>query len=365
MKILLPTLEQGYTLELANSVNRLGAEVGFYKFESSEFRLAKVVASIQSGAIAPDVIHLHWEHFYCYCSNDVKNFFTRRFRSLWLALDNLMQIRKLKQEGCKVVWTIHNSLSHDAKVPISEYLFRWGLSRLSDDIIVMSRYSQQEVSSDYMRRERIHIIPHGNFMDSCPNTMSREEARAILGIPDHRQVLLNFGLMRRYKGIDNLLHAFSRIEDPDVSLVLAGKCSDPTLKELILQAAQADDRIIPHVEFIPDKNIQIYMNAWDWVVAPVKKILNSGSVLLALSFGRPVIAPRQGGLPEIIEDGKSGFLYDKPNQLKEQLSKALLLGRSSWQKMTYEAFKVAQKYDWKDLGKQHLEVYQLKDNETH
>ncbi|MEM9681470.1 MAG: glycosyltransferase, partial [Bacteroidota bacterium] len=257
LKVLLATLEQGYTSLLASSIKDCGAEISFFKFTSQEFHLSEILEAIEKQGLQVDVIHLHWAHYYCYVDKKTKNFLNRRIKSIQISIENLRQIRKLKSLGCKIVWTVHNSLSHDAKIPISEYVFRWGLSRLCDDIIVMSNYSRQEFESTYGRKEHIHVIPHGHFIEAIPNSISRDEARKKLGIPLDFKVLLNFGLMRRYKGIDDLLLAFKKIQRSDVVLLIAGHCSDSKLKKLIEESAQQDKRIMPHLKFIRDEDIQI------------------------------------------------------------------------------------------------------------
>ncbi|MEO0535479.1 MAG: glycosyltransferase family 4 protein [Cyanobacteria bacterium P01_A01_bin.123] len=357
LKILLATLEQDYTSMLADSISEYDAEVSFFKFTSKEFHLSEISEAIENQSLKIDVVHLHWAHHYCYSGNKTKNFFVRRVKSIQISIENLIQIRKLKSLGCKIVWTVHNSLSHEAKIPISEYIFRWGLSRLCDDIIVMSNYSRQEVQTTYGRRKRIHVIPLGNFIGAIPNSISRDEARKKLDIPLDCKVLLNFGLMRPYKGIDDLLHAFKEIRRSDIVLLLAGNCSDTKLKNLIEESAEHDKRIMPHLKFIRNEDIQIFMNASDWGVFPFKKILNSASVLLALSMGKPVVVPSKGVLPEIVLNSKNGFLYEDKKYLGNAMLRALNITQSSWENMSAQAISSTRKYDWVDIGKQHFRVY--------
>ena len=299
-----------------------------------------------------NVIHLHWTQFFCGFSN------TNKKDSLRIVLRSLLKLGFLKSKGYQIVWTVHNSLAHECSSPLMEKRFRWMLSRLCNDIVVMSEYSRQEFTRMYGRTKRIHLIPLGNYIDAYPNQVSSVDARQKLGIASHQKVLLNLGRVMRYKGINNLLAAFSQLQDPDVVLLIVGVCKEPDLLFEIQQAAMTDPRIMLRLEYISDEDIQLYMNASDWVVLPYQKILNSGSALLALSFGRPVIVPTRGALTELISDGEHGFSYDRDRDLAVTLSRALTTPSHQWQQMCDQAYTLAQKYDWSKIGAQLYQIYQ-------
>lgn len=357
MRILLPTIKQGYTSLLADSIEDFGIDVSFFEFESNEFSLRLIAKAIEEDHLRVDIVHLHWAHYHCYAGNSVKNFFRRRVRSIQLSIDNLIQIKKLKSLGCKIAWTVHNSLSHDAKFPLSEYIFRWGLSQLCDDIIVMSDFSRIEFQEKYKRRNKVHVIPHGNFVGALPNRIDCHASREKLGISCSSKVLLNFGLMKAYKGITDLLEVFDDIEDQDAILILAGHCPDPVLKNSIVNSTKRNKRVISYLRFIEENEIQLYMNACDWVVSPFRKVLNSGSVMLSLSFGKPTIVPNIGSLPELISNGQNGLVFNGKQNLLPTLKYALNLSEKDKKRFSLNAFESAKKYSWSNIGKHHVEVY--------
>ena len=111
------------------------------------------------------------------------------------------------------------------------------------------------------------------------------------------------------------------------------------------------------LEFIPAEELQVYLNAADVVVLPYKDILTSGAAVLAMSFGKPVIAPKLGCVAELIEEGVGGFLYDPEDEdgLLNAMRKAITanlraLGEYNLQK--------ARELDWLRAAKATLEVYQ-------
>ncbi len=348
IKVLTPYLstpDNKYLDCLWSSVRAYGVEVDILKLDRP---FAQFKTVYKSG----DVIHLQWVETLCRLG-------VNRKYSWHLLVRNLRRLIFLKFQGYQLVWTVHNTLAHECSSPLIEKSFRWFIRYLCSDIIVMSEYSRQEFTRMYRRTKRVHIIPHGNYIGSYPNQVSRVDARQKLGIAPQQKVLLYCGMVRRYKGIDHLITAFNKLQDSDVVLLIAGsRRYDPDLCAEIEQAAQIDSRILLRLEFIPDEDIQIYMNACDWVVLPYKKLLNSGSVLLALSFARPVIVPQRGAITELISDGKHGYSYFRDSDLGTALNRALTTSSEQWKQMCSEAYALAQKYDWSKIGAQLYQIYQ-------
>lgn len=348
IKVLTPTVhmpDNKYLTCLWYSVRSYGVEVARYE-------PAQLVAKLKTGQKVGDVIHLNWIQRFCKFDPDQKA------ESLRFTLRNLRNFFFLKKQGYQIVWTIHNTLSHEPSAPLVEQSFRWILSHLCSDIVVMSEYSRQEFARTYWRTKRVHVVPHGNYIGAYPNQISRTEARQQLGIAPHQTVLLHFGQIRPYKGINHLLSAFNQLKNPEVVLLISGLCREPELLARIEQAAQADPRILLRLQFIEDKDVQVYMNACDWVILPYQKILNSGSALLALSFSRPVIVPQRGALTELIADGEVGFCYHRDCDLADALRRALATPLDRWQQMCDQTYALAQKYDWTKIGAQLYQIYQ-------
>jgi glycosyltransferase involved in cell wall biosynthesis len=349
IKVLTPIVywpENQYLTCLWSAVRACGVEVDV-------FNLGQLVAQAKAGQKVADVIHLNWIHQFCPVSRH------RSPKSLLRSFASLLKFAFLKSQGYQLVWIVHNTLSHESKAPQIEHCFRWGLSRLCSDVITMSEYSRQQIAHRYGRTNRVHLVPHGNYIGVYANQISREAAREKLGIPTDKKVLLHLGQLRRYKGVEYLLSTFRNLENPDVILLIAGTCRDAALLEELQTAAQADSRILLHPDFIQDDDIQIYMNACDWVVLPYHQVLNSGSALLALSFGRPIIAPQKGALTELIVDGQHGFSYACDDDLGTTIQQALATSPEIWQQMCVQSYELAQQYDWADIGAQLCKIYQL------
>lgn len=329
----------------------LWASIDNYGIEVRQYSLDRRYSLIKEEDVSGKVIHLHWIKEFC-------NFNTQsRIKTLRAVVSTVRSLFLLKKRGNKIVWTVHNTFMHENRFLFIEYLLRYYLSKICDDIIVMSDYSKSEFSRMYGRSHRIHKIPIGNYIGIYPAKVSRSQARKKLKIPLDRKVFLYMGRVQKYKGIDNLLKSFSAIDDSNVTLIIAGACKDPDLIFKVTEAAKNNSRIIAHLSFIDDDDIQYYLNACDWVVLPFKKILNSASVLLALSFRKPVIVPQKGTITELIADDVQGYCYKGDTKLGEAMNRALSTPTDKWKNMCTNAYELAQEYDWQSIGHQLYQVY--------
>jgi glycosyltransferase involved in cell wall biosynthesis len=199
------------------------------------------------------------------------------------------------------------------------------------------------------------VIPHGHYLDNYENTVTEREARDALDIDQSATVFLFFGLIRRYKGVFDLVDAFRAASLPDSRLVIVGNPATDTLRAELRLATAADDRIRGIYEFVPDDEIQTYMNAADAVVLPFRRVTTSGSAVLAMSFGNAIVVPRIGCLPELATDEGAVF-YDPGDAAGLETS----LERSADRDLTAmgecNRRRVGQ-YDWASIAAQTERVY--------
>ena len=315
---MLPDYSEGnpYQRLLAEALEPLGVHVTLAK------RLADVPPPARPGdaAAGPQVVHLHWTHGYML---DPRAWMTavKGMRLLaWLA--------RMRRRGAAIVWTVHNLQDHDRRQPRLERFFHRRLVRLCDALIVHCRYARDAVAEAFAvpapLRRRIFVMPHGHYLGVYGDGVTRDEARARLGLEPGAVVFLYLGAIRPYKGVPRLVRAFRRLHHSGARLVVAGRPATEGLRAEIEAGAQGDPRIRLFLERVPDEDIQVFMNAADAVVMPYEDIFTSGTVILAMSYGRPVIAPRRGCLVEVV-DRQGGFLYDpdEPGGLEQALHRAL------------------------------------------
>jgi glycosyltransferase involved in cell wall biosynthesis len=257
----------------------------------------------------PQVFHLHWTQPYLYWPR------TGRMSRL-LAWRLVFQLRLLRRLGIRIVWTVHNLGAHERSDNEAELRVSRRIASLSDALIVHCEQARERVIDELAipagRRDRVVVVPHGHYLDAYPSEVTRSEARAAYGLGEADTVLLLFGALRSYKGATELLAAFRGVDDPDARLLLAGAPFTDELRRDIEAQAGRDERVIARLQFVPDEEVPRLMRAADAAVVPFRDVLTSGSVVLAMSFGLAVVAPRLGCLPETLpEDG--AVLYDPSN----------------------------------------------------
>lgn len=237
-----------------------------------------------------DIVHFHWPDGYM----NERSFVKAWQRIMLFVL--IMTVLKLK--GTRIVWTAHNVAPHDAFRPrLSQHFMNWFIRRC-DGLIFMSEDSKNAFFKQYQAPDTIEyaIIPHGHYRNSYPAAIDQQQAKAALGLLPDKKVLLFFGMIKPYKNVDNLIRVFNEARLNDYTLLVAGSPETSALASDIKHLADANPDVHLFLRFIPDNELHTYLSAADIVVLPYKAIFNSGALLLALSFDKPVIAPHIGAM---------------------------------------------------------------------
>jgi beta-1,4-mannosyltransferase len=317
---------------------------------------------------ACDCIHIQWlNQAYIPSIPDINVRIIKRLIDTRLIIALLQMIRLIhftlvllfaRMQGKTIVYTVHDldeyqkqSLRGIILIRMAHYIVFF----LSHSIHVHNRYSLDLIETRYKIKRGICVIPHGNYIGFYPNKITKSQARRKLGLPEGAFVYLFLGLIRPYKGLEDLFAAFKSIESPELRLLVAGRVFGAgSYEAAIKQICREDSRIRLVTEFISDEYMQFYMNACDIFVLPYKHITTSGAASLALSFGRPIIAPAITSFPEVVTP-ESGILYDasKPDGLVSALAEAKT---RSWSEC--KVFDYAHQFDWEKLGPQLSALYE-------
>jgi beta-1,4-mannosyltransferase len=295
-----------------------------------------------------DVLHIHWPHALYKAPGPAAR--VSRCR------DVIRCLARARSLGYKVVWTVHNLYPHESPSPELDEQARLAITQLATAVIVHCEKARVCVRDQFFREDGVFVIPHGHFMDAYPNIVTRPEARERLGIPDGCFTYVYFGNVRPYKGLERLLRAFSRLPGDSVRLLLAAKIFYEYGAGLVERAAEADPRIVAVTSlFFPNEDLQVFFNAADVAVFPFLDVLTSGSVMTALSFGRPVIVPALGCLTELV-DGSVGILYE-PSET-DALGKALVdIRKCDLEDCGQAARWRAKSFSWRTIAEQTLAAY--------
>ena len=182
-------------------------------------------------------------------------------------------------------------------------------------------HTRKELLGRHGYKRPIDVARHPAYTGWYRDDVSREQARAKLDLPNDARVYLYFGYIKPYKGVEDLIQAFDALADDQAILVIAGKPMDEAIRDEIGALATGNRRIRTHLAYIPDEAIQDFFRAADIVVFPFQHTQTSGSLMLALTYGCPVIAPAIATLPEYL-DGNSSILFNPgiPGDLLRALS---------------------------------------------
>jgi glycosyltransferase involved in cell wall biosynthesis len=266
-----------------------------------------------------DILHIHWPSKYYTSDASIK--------ILIKLLIFTIKLLTCRFSGIKIVWTAHNLYPHyyyPVRYPqiyhCMHKLARRLIVNLSNLIIVHCQTAANLIQQHFgCKPEKIIVLPHGSLYGWFPiKGVSTIDARKRQNLPLQAFIYLCFGRIEPYKGIQNLLEVCKKhLGDEDI-IIIAGKPTDLSLMKRLEK--ESTPRVIFEMRYIPDAEMEYYFAASDVVVLPYENILTSGAAVTALSFGKPVIAPEMGCLPEILDKDFS-ILYD-PKDL-DGLSNAL------------------------------------------
>ncbi|RLG28265.1 glycosyl transferase family 1 [Methanosarcinales archaeon] len=250
----------------------------------------------------PDlIIFKYWMPFFAPCYSAV-SFLTRLFTRT------------------KILYICDNIVPHESNPP-DKLLTKIGLWNVHY-FIVMSNTVKKSLL-DYKPQANFRETPHPVY-DYFQDNFSRENARKNLGLNKDDRVLLFFGYVRQYKGLHTLLKAIPLVlKKANVKLIVAGEFYDSREKyENLINELGINYAVKIYDDYIPNEKVAMFYNAADVVVLPYVSATQSGIIQIAYNYNKPVITTNVGGLPEVVEEGKTGFIV--PAEDPEKLAEAII-----------------------------------------
>ncbi len=228
--------------------------------------------------------------------------------------------RIAKQNGItKSLIICDNVIPHERKpgdIILTKYFFS-----AADYFVLMSESVKKDllkIKSSANYKLLFHPV-YSNFGEA----VDKQKAKEKLGLKSEKNILF-FGFIRKYKGLDILLKAAALLKNKiDLNVIVAGEFYENEEQYAsLIKKLNIGDMVKLYNDFIPTGDVKYYFSAADIVVLPYKDATQSGIVQIANNFDKPVIASKVGGLTEVIEEGKTGYLVDKENP--KQLSEAII-----------------------------------------
>jgi len=201
---------------------------------------------------------------------------------------------------------------------------------LAHRIVAHNETSRRELRAELgVAAERVAVIPHGNYLPGRPPIPARGEARERLGLDPADRVVLFFGQIKAAKGLDILLRATAELRSsvPSLRILVVGKVwkDDFGAYERLIGELGIQSHCDIRIGYVPDECVPDYFAAADIAVLPYRKIYQSGALLMAMSYGTPVMASDIDAMKETVADGETGFLFrsESPDDLARRLRDAL------------------------------------------
>jgi glycosyltransferase involved in cell wall biosynthesis len=236
------------------------------------------------------VVHLHWVHGFAIPGADrfpVLRRLAQASFAVWLATLRLL--------GIRLVWTMHNVLPH-GQVFASDLRARRRLVSSCDLVLAHSPSALAELAELGAVPRRAAVVPHGPFAALASASQPR-----LPGAGNGPRRFLFFGRVLEYKGVDELIAAFAALPaSAEAELTIAGECRDRKMRTaLAVAAGQSGGGILLRLERVPDHDAADLFAAADAVVLPFRRVTTSGSAMLALCHGRPLVVPDLPALADL------------------------------------------------------------------
>lgn len=304
---------------------------------------------IKAGIVATgDVIHIqHW--------------------ALYSSLMYCFILPIVKLRGKKIILTVHNITPHvvDKSTVWADRILNKIMFPLADAFIVHNQRNKEKFLELYRVDDRsLFILTHGLLQPYQKiKDISKNDARKYLKISSSKKIILFFGYIWGYKGLDDLLNAFHLIKEniKDATLIIAGQpLRDWEKYEKIIQKYNLEKYVITILDYISDSEIEYYFSAADIVALPYKDKpfdTHGGVAAMALSFKKPIVVTDVGGLPEFVKDpqvvAKPGDINDIAIKIKHVLNDDELQT-----KLSKDADELSKELSWEKIALKTVQLYE-------
>ena len=270
--------------------------------------------------------------------------------------------RVRKNHHTKIICIADNVIPHEKRA--GDKAFTKYFLKSCDAFITMSEKVMQDLRL-YEKEKPAQQVQHPLY-DNFGDIISKTNARKHLGLSETDNIILFFGFIRKYKGLDLLLEAMSYLknqkpETKNQKLLIAGEFyEDAKQYHDLINKLGIKDQLILKTDFIPDSEVKYYLCAADAVIQPYRNATQSGVTPLAYHFEKPMVVTNVGGLPSLVPDGKVGIVVEpNPQAIAEGILKFYQLGEDYF---IPHLRSEKQKYSWNKVVNTVLELTKMIDN---
>lgn len=266
----------------------------------------------------------------------------------------------LKMRRIPIVITVHNVKMHENVLMGS--IINKMMVELADWVIVHSESNKKVLTSLYssLKDKRISVIPHGTLF-SNEMCVEMEDARRTLGIEKNAKVILFFGNIRPYKGLDTLIMAFKDLvqDHPDLYLLISGQpWKDWDYYQALIKNLGMEDHCILNMRFVNQDEVANFFQAADIVILPYREFeAQSGVGLTAIRFGKPLIVSNVGGLPELVKSQNAIVRPGDVNDLAMKINN-VLSSPEVMEELKKDSQENREFFEWGNIAKSTIDIYE-------
>jgi beta-1,4-mannosyltransferase len=309
--------------------------------------LADAVDDLAEG----DIVHVHW-------TAPVTSAATTQAE----ARRNLDRFRRvldlMAEKGVQLLWTVHNEIAHDTAFYDVEREIARELAEHARLIIQLHELTAETVARSYdLPSEKIVTLRHSSYLGQYPDNVSEWDARERIGVAPGVPTVGFIGRVRPYKGLETLFAAVDRVASrvDGLTFVLAGKTSESHLAE-VESALPRSVEIVRSGTFVPDDEIGLWLRASNVVVLPYRRVLNSGSAMLAATFDTPCIVPDDTPLARVYQGEPWVSVYETGGDQVANLADAIMPLVYGNQRAKEAAGRFARAYTPYDMSRDYLRI---------
>lgn len=249
---------------------------------------------------AGSVFHLHWTRIAQLGATDETDAKTKTAAFL-------DPIETFVKRGGTLVWSIHEPLPHDCAFPGVEAELRRRLGELAASIHILHPATIDEIGTTYpVPAEKVFVVEHPLYDGVYERVVPREAARRLLGLSDDEVMILCLGAIRPYKGFDRVVELADTLQERTgrpVRIMIAGPTMAAIDLDDLYRAVDRTTQASISAEPVPDDQLHVILGAADVMALPYRAVLNSGVLMLGLTFDKICVAPRNPVTQDTLSSG--------------------------------------------------------------
>jgi glycosyltransferase involved in cell wall biosynthesis len=296
------------------------------------------------------ILHIHWL-FQFSPPWTRKRRWARRLMEFWFGL----YLRTAHLAGYAIVWTAHDLVPHE-QIFADDIRARSSLLATATLVIALSESTAGSLKE--LGARKVKVIPHGPYVSPHAHRQSVDEARASFGFDANDVVVVLLGKMEKYKGADLLMLAAEQLpRSSKVKILLAGACDDASYRrELTRLVERGGSRVVAIFERVPEEDIARYLRVANIAAFPFREITNSGSLILAQTFGLPVMVSDLPSLADI--PVSSAIRFDvSPDSLAEALLGVEAMSNAKLRAMGDAGHEWAMRCTWEEIARATVDAF--------